>query len=309
MEELNKNIVKWEDLSPTIQTDIIENIYHNSSYLQNNWNIWTFKEYVDDATDLTKFSIEYKNVDDLYNQLEKFGWGISELNVKKLVDILSSGRELEPVMMNGEEFFDGGHRLTAYKRLGRKSIPTINIKKMIDMDWEKWLEGEINFRDLNEIRKIVRCVLSENINRDKSRKVLFIDEHGKNVVYEDNEYRICVDNENDARYITLWHREYVKGIEYWVKRGVLSAWLSDMNFKNRNGKYLSISAIEIEKAHRGGGYGSKMYKALFDFSANDVKGIYSYLPNRINKKEIPKIYNKLGATTDGDYQFIEFSNE
>jgi ribosomal protein S18 acetylase RimI-like enzyme len=97
----------------------------------------------------------------------------------------------------------------------------------------------------------------------------------------------------------LWHKEYVNGKEQWVKRGYLDAWKSKMNFKNRNGNYLSIRSIEIDKRFRNMGYGTKLYKALFDFSSNDVKGIYSYLPNRVNKKEVPKIYNKLGAITDG----------
>jgi ribosomal protein S18 acetylase RimI-like enzyme len=162
---------------------------------------------------------------------------------------------------------------------------------------------------LKEIIKMtISEYLNENINRDKSRKALFKDEYGKNIVYDDGNYRIAVDDENDARYITLWHKEIVKGKEYWAKRGYLDAWVSNMNFKNRNGKYLSIRSIEIELKHRNMGYGSKMYKALFDFSANDINGVYSFLPNRVNKKQVPKIYNKLGAVIEDDYQFIEFNN-
>jgi ribosomal protein S18 acetylase RimI-like enzyme len=150
--------------------------------------------------------------------------------------------------------------------------------------------------------------LFESVNRDKSRKVLFVDEHGKNIVYDDGSYRIAVDDDKDARYITLWHKEEVKGKEYWAKRGYLDAWITKMNYKDHNGKYLSIRSVEIEPKYRGRGYGKKLYKALFDFSGENVQGIFSYLPNRVNKKEIPKIYNKLGAVTDNDYQFIEFNN-
>jgi len=164
-------------------------------------------------------------------------------------------------------------------------------------------------KDLTKLIKTkIREFINENINRDKTRKVLFTDEHGKQIVYDDGDYRIVVDDENDARYITLWHKEYVKGKEYWAKRGYLDAWKSKRDFKGRSGNYLSIRSIEIEVKHRNKGYGSKMYKALFDFSGNDIKGIFSYLPNRVNKKQVPKIYNKLGAITDGDYQFIEFNN-
>jgi ribosomal protein S18 acetylase RimI-like enzyme len=150
--------------------------------------------------------------------------------------------------------------------------------------------------------------LSENINRDKSRKILFIDEHDKAIVYDDGDFRIAVDDETNARFITLWHKEYVKGKEYWKRCGYLDAWKSKINFKDRNDDYLSIRSIEIDKKFRGMGYGTKLYKALFDFSANNIKGIYSYLPNRVNKKQVPKIYNKLGAIIDGDYQIIKFNN-
>jgi len=150
--------------------------------------------------------------------------------------------------------------------------------------------------------------LHENVNRDKSRKVLFVDEYGKKIVYDDGDFRIAIDDENDARYITLWHKEYVNGKESWVKRGFLDAWKSKINFKDRNGYYLSIHNIEIDRNFRDMGYGYKLYKTLFDFSGDDIKGIYSYLPNRINKKQVPKIYNKFGGIIDGDYHFIDFNN-
>jgi hypothetical protein len=139
-----KRYLSWDELNSDIKTDIIENIYHNSIYLQKEWNIWTFKEYVDDATNLPKFKIEYKDVDELYEQLKQIGWGISETNVKNLMNILIRGNELEPVLLNNGNFFDGGHRLTAYKRLRKELIPTIDIGIMLGMDWEKWFNVEVN---------------------------------------------------------------------------------------------------------------------------------------------------------------------
>jgi hypothetical protein len=139
-----KRYLSWDELNSDIKTDIIENIYHNSIYLQKEWNIWTFKEYVDDATNLPKFKIEYKDVDELYEQLKQIGWGISETNVKNLMNIFIRSNELEPVLLNNGNFFDGGHRLTAYKRLRKELIPTIDIGIMLGMDWEKWFNVEVN---------------------------------------------------------------------------------------------------------------------------------------------------------------------
>lgn len=87
-EELSKSdstkYISWENLDSETQTDIISNIYHNSPYLEKEWNIWTFKEYVDGATDIPKFKIQYKSVDGLYNQMERRGWGISDKQLNNL---------------------------------------------------------------------------------------------------------------------------------------------------------------------------------------------------------------------------------
>ncbi|HAT76301.1 MAG TPA: hypothetical protein DCS19_05530, partial [Flavobacterium sp.] len=147
----------------------------------------------------------------------------------------------------------------------------------------------------------------------KERKVLFVDSDGKNIVYDDGNYRIAVDDTEKANYITLWHKEEVKGKEYWAKRGYLSSYKTNQNSVDNGeykGKYLSIYSVEIDKKNRGSGYGKKLYKVLEDFAADDVKGIYSYLPNRVNKREVPTIYKRMNAkVVDGDHQFVNFKKQ
>jgi ribosomal protein S18 acetylase RimI-like enzyme len=152
----------------------------------------------------------------------------------------------------------------------------------------------------------VRNDINESFVPNRTREVLFKDGHGKLIVYDDGEYRIAVDDDQDARYITLWFNKDGGGHQ-WSRVGYLDAWRSEMNFKNRDGVYLSIRSIEIEPRHRNRGMGSKMYRALFDFSLDDVMGVYSYLPNRVNKKQIPSLYRKFGGVVDGDYEFIDFT--
>lgn len=165
------------------------------------------------------------------------------------------------------------------------------IKKLKEEDvFDKWLKQE------DEI--------SESASRDKDREVLFVDEHSKNIVYDNGSYRIAVNDVNNANYITLW---YLNNND-WKKVGTLDASTNDINVKDRNGKYLSIRTVDIDKKHRGLGYGYKLYKALFDFSNDDIKGIYSYLPNRANKKQVPKIYKRFGSDNNEDYDFIDFEN-
>lgn len=35
-----------------------------------------------------------------------------------------------------------------------------------------------------------------------------------------------------------------------------------------------------------------MYDILIDMRGSDIKGLYSYLPDRVNNLQIPKIYKK-----------------
>ncbi len=137
--KLVDNYIEWDHLDDNIQVDILENIYANSEYLQNNWNIWTFKEYLDDALDLPKLKIEYKSVDKLFKQFKKMNWGISETQLNNLINLLNKGIELDPIMVRGNELFDGGHRLLAYKKLNKQKIPTIDIWPLLNINWKKWM--------------------------------------------------------------------------------------------------------------------------------------------------------------------------
>jgi hypothetical protein len=144
--EQYENYILWEDLPLSVKNDITENLIGNIQYLQHNyWNSEALRDIIDDVIKQPKFKIEYKNVNDLYNELTQIGWGISEKNVKQLINVLNNGKELEPVILNNGKFFDGGHRLTAYKRLKKEMIPTIDIGFMLNFDWKKWDNGEVDF--------------------------------------------------------------------------------------------------------------------------------------------------------------------
>lgn len=156
------------------------------------------------------------------------------------------------------------------------------------------------------------------MERNKKRNVLFFDEHGKAIVYvnENDTIRIAVDNEHDANYVTLWF--YTGGTftkNGWCKHGYLRAMKDDYKFRDLDTNtllpscsWLSIKSIEINKKHRKKGYGTMLYQILADFSGDDICGFFSYLPNRSNKKQVPKIYKKFGAITEGDYQFVKFDS-
>ena len=49
-----------------------------------------------------------------------------------------------------------------------------------------------------------------------------------------------------------------------------------------------------------------MYDVLIEMRGDNIKGLYSYLPDRVNKREIPNIYKRYKPKTEGDYEIIRF---
>jgi predicted GNAT family acetyltransferase len=135
-------------------------------------------------------------------------------------------------------------------------------------------------------------------------KVLFKDANENDIVWANDSTRLSVNNPDTPRNITLWKKQDVNGKEYWRKAGALNVNEKFKTFDGETGKYLNVSEIEIEKAFRGQGLGNKMYETLIDLADTDAKGIISYTPNRVNKVQVPKIYEKFGAVTKDDYQII-----
>jgi hypothetical protein len=131
----------------------------------------------------------------------------------------------------------------------------------------------------------------------------FTDDGNKFVVFNQyrnyTPYKIAVDDVNNAEYITLWKTDTDTGKD--KKMGYLRLY-------NSGDDFLSVSEISIDRGSKGLGLGLEMYKVALKYSSDKIKGIKSYLPNRTNKKQIPKIYKKLNSVKDGDYEFIYKEN-
>ncbi|HPC09526.1 MAG TPA: hypothetical protein PLN85_00430 [archaeon] len=142
----NNNYIHWNELTLSTKNDICENLRNNIKYLQNNyWNSEALRDMIEDSIIQPTFKIEYKNVNELYKELLDIGWNISSLNLNHLINKIRNNVQLDPILLNNNKFYDGGHRLTAYKKLGINKIPTIDIGNLLNFDWEKWDNGEISF--------------------------------------------------------------------------------------------------------------------------------------------------------------------
>lgn len=129
-------------MNDATRMDIAENIYDTQDL--SGWNLHTFKDHLDGYGDqLPQMKVVLRDVAPLYEDVIS-RWQINDKNVLSLQKAMAHG-DLDPVIMNGDEFFDGGHRVVAYWRSGRKKIPAIDISHLLKMDWNKWFEGEVEF--------------------------------------------------------------------------------------------------------------------------------------------------------------------
>lgn len=136
-----KDVLSWDDLTDSVRNDIAENIFDESEFLQDQYyDASAFKKELDDSVDQFQFMIKRYAVDELIKSAKD--WKISKSNVNKLMDKLGDG-DLDPILLNGNKLFDGGHRLNAYHAAKKKEIPGIDISNMLSTNWEKWFKGEI----------------------------------------------------------------------------------------------------------------------------------------------------------------------
>jgi ribosomal protein S18 acetylase RimI-like enzyme len=123
------------------------------------------------------------------------------------------------------------------------------------------------------------------------------DKHGNDVVWENDMFYICVNDLDDATYITLWESETSKKI------GAFS--LSSERY-DRGKTFRKISGVNIDKEFRGYNMGSMLYVIALKYIRKDIDGLYSYLPDRSNKVQIPNIFKRLGGyIKDEDHAYIE----
>lgn len=128
-------------------------------------------------------------------------------------------------------------------------------------------------------------------------KVLYQDEHGKHIIYDDGRYKVSMNNENDPHYFIVWYDDKKVGELY----------LKTSYKKINNEEWFSVESIEVNPKHRKIGLGKLLYKLALENINKKYSGIVSYLPDRVNKKAIPKLYKKFGSErfkNEPDYEFI-----
>jgi hypothetical protein len=132
--------VEYQSLRITVQEDIAANLIDRSDYLTaQRWTETALRELLADLVEPVKLSISESPLRPILKQVATRG--LSDLAVKKLQARLAIVGELDPVMMDGDRFMDGRHRVEAYSRAGRTTIPILDIGPLLRADWDAWMNG------------------------------------------------------------------------------------------------------------------------------------------------------------------------
>ncbi len=134
--------MSYESLSTAVQHDIAENLIDQSEYLAaEGWTATDFRELLVDLIEPIKLSTFDSPLGSLLKQAASRG--VSDLAVNKLQVRLTISGDLDPVIVDGERLIDGRHRVEAYARAGRATIPAVDIGPLLRIDWERWTNGGV----------------------------------------------------------------------------------------------------------------------------------------------------------------------
>ncbi len=137
-------IIPIDDLSRDMQVEIALALSETVSVLNNESTSYILDQLIGLVPE-TPVILTTANTEKMKSIVEK-NWDISKENVKFLKKIIKTTGNLDPILTAHGKLLDGGHRVTLYSELGRKSIPAVDIGHLVDMDWNKWLNGaEVKF--------------------------------------------------------------------------------------------------------------------------------------------------------------------
>jgi ribulose 1,5-bisphosphate synthetase/thiazole synthase len=138
-------VVNFEQLKSEVQEDIVEELkakFKGFSDTTHFWNNSDIIEFVKDTMGLPKLIIKDVNPQDLLKQFKNRA--TSKIVVEKYKKMIKSGVEFDPVIVSGNVFLDGGHRVKAYAELNKKTIPAIDIMPILKYNWKKELDDSFN---------------------------------------------------------------------------------------------------------------------------------------------------------------------
>lgn len=261
-------------------------------------------EYIGDKETKHEGCLTWKGKDTIVERYPDVKVSYYTIDGKKVTDDMYSGFDAqvwqhETAHLNGVKqnvtentFFEKGGVMNPY------AVCTVSVGgKIGTQERSKWTPAQMN--------RYEKCVLKVSDKMGLGggiRTLLYTDENHGQIVFDDGFYKISVNDINDVKYLQLYDGS-------WKRIGVLEARVKYLeDYHGYSGKFLAIHAVYIDDKHHDKGLGLRMYKLLQTYSADDIIGFLSYLPDRANKKVIPKIYSHFNNSIVEDYHIVTFKN-
>lgn len=137
------------------------------------------------------------------------------------------------------------------------------------------------------MQKITKA-LKEALALSKSRGVLRVDEHGKQIVWENDDFFIVANDLENATYLSLWDKSKQANIgDLHISPGKEPETVG----------YAVVSSVYVISGYRGRGLGKELYRQAARFVNRKYKGLASEDNQRENQKQVPRIWKRLGAAS------------
>jgi len=132
-----------------------------------------------------------------------------------------------------------------------------------------------------------------------------VDSMGRNIIYQDAEYKISIDSFENPKYLKLYFNKNGRDL----KVGELIC--SDKYFNSTNGekpvRYISMKYVFVNDNHKGRGFSYRMVNSLLSVLNDEIDGIITNFDNRNKNSSIVKMFSNLGAFKNG-YGYLEIKN-
>lgn len=126
-----------------------------------------------------------------------------------------------------------------------------------------------------------------------------VDSLGKNVIYQDTDYKIVVDSFNNPSLIKLYKKR-----KYNEKK-VGEIICSKKTYSNKD--YIYLNYINIVDEYKGGAYSYRMVNSLLSILNKNIEGIVTNYEVRKNKKSMKLFFNNLGGYLN-EFGYLEIKN-
>lgn len=138
---LFESVKTFEDLSVEVMEDIAEELkvkYPAFTDTTKFWNDSDITSFIKETDGLPALKIKQVSPKELRKQFKNRT--TSKSVVEKYKKMIQGGVDFDPVIVSGNKFMDGGHRVQAYFELNIPTMSAIDIKPILDFDWDKEIQ-------------------------------------------------------------------------------------------------------------------------------------------------------------------------